>query len=174
MSLTDAPVLRSFIQSAYPTIKRHNPDLPVLIREANGVPARIFARFGASLYIPPELARAHLPPWGHRERCRTTYSGGKPLSCRDHYQIFKVAQPVTSTPIIPTLWMDDRWPPVTKRQYYTKNDNTCSDLNDRVQGDEDSPCVFNPNQLVEYSYSAVPPPFRFLSLHCCLCGIHDG
>ncbi|KAF9788132.1 thioredoxin-like protein [Thelephora terrestris] len=36
---------RSFIQSAYPTIKRHNPDLPVLIREANGVPARIFARF---------------------------------------------------------------------------------------------------------------------------------
>jgi NADH dehydrogenase (ubiquinone) 1 alpha subcomplex subunit 2 len=48
MSLTDAPVPRSFIQSAYPTIKRHNPDLPVLIREANGVPARIFARFGAS------------------------------------------------------------------------------------------------------------------------------
>ena len=52
MLLTDAPVSRSFIQSAYPTIKRHNPDLPVLIREANGVPARIFARFGASAQLP--------------------------------------------------------------------------------------------------------------------------
>ena len=50
MSLTTTPVFRNFIQSAYPTIKRHNPDLPVLIREASGTPARIFARFGASLY----------------------------------------------------------------------------------------------------------------------------
>lgn len=48
MSLTGTTVPRSFIQSAYPVIKRHNPDLPVLIREANGVPARIFARFGVS------------------------------------------------------------------------------------------------------------------------------
>ncbi|KAJ6504148.1 hypothetical protein C8R47DRAFT_1174755 [Mycena vitilis] len=29
----------------YPAIKQHNPDLPVLIREASGTPARVFARF---------------------------------------------------------------------------------------------------------------------------------
>jgi NADH dehydrogenase (ubiquinone) 1 alpha subcomplex subunit 2 len=38
---------RQFIASKYPVIKKHNPDLPVLIREANGTPARVFARFGA-------------------------------------------------------------------------------------------------------------------------------
>ncbi|KAF8632666.1 hypothetical protein AX17_004798 [Amanita inopinata Kibby_2008] len=36
---------RQFIQSHYPVIKKHNPDLPVLIREATGTPARAFARF---------------------------------------------------------------------------------------------------------------------------------
>ncbi|KAG8757738.1 hypothetical protein FRC14_001567 [Serendipita sp. 396] len=36
---------RHFIQSAYPLIKKSNPDLPVLIREARGTPARAFARF---------------------------------------------------------------------------------------------------------------------------------
>ncbi|KDR79168.1 hypothetical protein GALMADRAFT_63476 [Galerina marginata CBS 339.88] len=36
---------RQFILSKYPTIKKHNPELPVLIREATGTPARVFARF---------------------------------------------------------------------------------------------------------------------------------
>ncbi|PFH47575.1 hypothetical protein AMATHDRAFT_151785 [Amanita thiersii Skay4041] len=36
---------RQFIQTQYPVIKQHNPDLPVLIREATGTPARAFARF---------------------------------------------------------------------------------------------------------------------------------
>jgi len=36
---------RQFIISRYPVIKKHNPDLPVLIREATGTPARMFARF---------------------------------------------------------------------------------------------------------------------------------
>ncbi|KAJ6500158.1 thioredoxin-like protein [Mycena polygramma] len=36
---------RQFILSQYPAIKQHNPDLPVLIREASGTPARVFARF---------------------------------------------------------------------------------------------------------------------------------
>ncbi|KAG6376796.1 NDUFA2, NADH ubiquinone oxidoreductase 10.5kD subunit [Boletus reticuloceps] len=34
-----------FIVSEYSFIKKHNPDLPVLIREATGTPARVFARF---------------------------------------------------------------------------------------------------------------------------------
>lgn len=36
-----------FVLSKYAVIKQHNPDLPVLIREATGTPARVFARFGA-------------------------------------------------------------------------------------------------------------------------------
>ncbi|KAJ7217393.1 thioredoxin-like protein [Mycena haematopus] len=36
---------RQFILSKYPAIKQYNPDLPVLIREASGTPARVFARF---------------------------------------------------------------------------------------------------------------------------------
>ncbi|KAG8221528.1 NDUFA2, NADH ubiquinone oxidoreductase 10.5kD subunit [Butyriboletus roseoflavus] len=38
---------RQFVVSEYPIIKKHNPDLPVLIREATGTPSRVFARFGA-------------------------------------------------------------------------------------------------------------------------------
>ncbi|TDL20516.1 NADH dehydrogenase alpha subcomplex subunit 2 [Rickenella mellea] len=37
--------VRQFILAAYPTIKKNNPDLPILIREAAGTPARAFARF---------------------------------------------------------------------------------------------------------------------------------
>ncbi|EMD32379.1 hypothetical protein CERSUDRAFT_161771 [Gelatoporia subvermispora B] len=36
---------RQFISSQYPVLKQHNPDLPILIREAQGTPARVFARF---------------------------------------------------------------------------------------------------------------------------------
>jgi NADH dehydrogenase (ubiquinone) 1 alpha subcomplex subunit 2 len=36
---------RQFIASKYPVLKKANPDLPVLIREASGTPARVFARF---------------------------------------------------------------------------------------------------------------------------------
>ncbi|KAI9441470.1 NADH dehydrogenase alpha subcomplex subunit 2 [Lactarius indigo] len=36
---------RQFVLSTYPTLKQHNPDLPILIREAQGTPARAFARF---------------------------------------------------------------------------------------------------------------------------------
>ncbi|OBZ78332.1 NADH-ubiquinone oxidoreductase 10 subunit [Grifola frondosa] len=36
---------RQFISANYPVLKQHNPDLPIMIREANGTPARVFARF---------------------------------------------------------------------------------------------------------------------------------
>ncbi|EAU86759.1 hypothetical protein CC1G_06520 [Coprinopsis cinerea okayama7 len=36
---------REFILANYPVIKQNNQDLPVLIREAEGTPARAFARF---------------------------------------------------------------------------------------------------------------------------------
>lgn len=47
MPALTTPCNRQFILSAYPVIKKHNPDLPVMIREAQGTPARVFARFGA-------------------------------------------------------------------------------------------------------------------------------
>jgi NADH dehydrogenase (ubiquinone) 1 alpha subcomplex subunit 2 len=40
-------VHRQFVVSTYPTLKKHNPDLPILLREAQGTPARAFARFGS-------------------------------------------------------------------------------------------------------------------------------
>ncbi|CAO1615710.1 unnamed protein product [Sympodiomycopsis kandeliae] len=36
---------REFIQNSYKNIKTANPGLPFLVREAQGTPARIFARF---------------------------------------------------------------------------------------------------------------------------------
>ncbi|KAJ2323284.1 hypothetical protein IWW51_003832, partial [Coemansia sp. RSA 2702] len=37
--------LRDFIVKAYPGLKKSNPGLPILIREASGVESRIIARF---------------------------------------------------------------------------------------------------------------------------------
>ncbi|EJT99672.1 NADH dehydrogenase [Dacryopinax primogenitus] len=41
--------IRQFIQSTYPAIKKANPDVPILIREAGGTQARVFARFEQGL-----------------------------------------------------------------------------------------------------------------------------
>jgi hypothetical protein len=37
---------RSFVQRAYPSLKRHNPQTPIMVREATGAPAQVFARYG--------------------------------------------------------------------------------------------------------------------------------
>ncbi|KAF3078986.1 hypothetical protein TWF569_002125 [Orbilia oligospora] len=37
--------LRSFISQSYPVMKKNNPEIPILIREAQGVPPRVFARY---------------------------------------------------------------------------------------------------------------------------------
>ncbi|KAI9478726.1 MAG: thioredoxin-like protein [Benjaminiella poitrasii] len=37
--------LREFVAKNYLNIKKANPELPILIREANGIEARAFARF---------------------------------------------------------------------------------------------------------------------------------
>lgn len=40
---------RAFIQTSYAEIKKANPDVPILVRESQGTPARAFVRFGESL-----------------------------------------------------------------------------------------------------------------------------
>lgn len=37
---------RQFVASNYAAVKAANPNLPILVREAKGAEARIFARFG--------------------------------------------------------------------------------------------------------------------------------
>ncbi|ODM21080.1 NADH-ubiquinone oxidoreductase 10.5 kDa subunit [Aspergillus cristatus] len=37
---------RSFLNRAYPTMKKHNPHIPILIREAAGTLPRVYARYG--------------------------------------------------------------------------------------------------------------------------------
>ncbi|KAJ5919160.1 NADH-ubiquinone oxidoreductase 10.5 kDa subunit [Penicillium verhagenii] len=36
---------RSFLNRAYPTMKKHNPHTPILMREASGSVPRVFARY---------------------------------------------------------------------------------------------------------------------------------
>ncbi|BCS02853.1 L51/S25/CI-B8 domain-containing protein [Aspergillus luchuensis] len=36
---------RSFLQRAYPTMKKHNPHTPILMREAAGTVPRVYARY---------------------------------------------------------------------------------------------------------------------------------
>ena len=47
-------------------------------------------------WMAPEVAWTHWLPRRIREGCRRAYRSGQSFSFRDHYQIFKVAQPVAS------------------------------------------------------------------------------
>jgi hypothetical protein len=40
-------VLRNFLLRSYPTMKKHNPHTPIMIREASGTEPTVYARFGA-------------------------------------------------------------------------------------------------------------------------------
>ena len=47
---------RDFIMSSYASIKTDNPGFPFLIREAEGVQAKLIARYGASQMCPSGFA----------------------------------------------------------------------------------------------------------------------
>lgn len=53
---------RAFIKSMYATIKLDNPGFPFLIREAQGVPAKLTARYGAC-WVGACQAWVHLSVW---------------------------------------------------------------------------------------------------------------
>ncbi|KAF2017307.1 NADH dehydrogenase, alpha subcomplex, subunit 2 [Aaosphaeria arxii CBS 175.79] len=36
---------RNFLTKSYPTMKKHNPHTPILIREASGIEPKVYARF---------------------------------------------------------------------------------------------------------------------------------
>jgi NADH dehydrogenase (ubiquinone) 1 alpha subcomplex subunit 2 len=40
---------RNFLTRTYPTMKKHNPHTPIMIREASGIEPTVYARFGASV-----------------------------------------------------------------------------------------------------------------------------
>ncbi|KAF9887957.1 hypothetical protein FE257_009479 [Aspergillus nanangensis] len=42
----DSAATRSFLQRAYPTMKKHNPHTPIMMREAAGTLPRVYARYG--------------------------------------------------------------------------------------------------------------------------------
>lgn len=42
------PAARSFLTRAYPTMKKNNPNTPILLREAAGTLPKVYARYGAS------------------------------------------------------------------------------------------------------------------------------
>ncbi|KAF7548623.1 hypothetical protein G7Z17_g6954 [Cylindrodendrum hubeiense] len=44
-SSEQSAAVRSFITRAYPTMKRNNPSIPILIREAAGTQPKIYARY---------------------------------------------------------------------------------------------------------------------------------
>ncbi|KAF2753343.1 NADH dehydrogenase, alpha subcomplex, subunit 2 [Pseudovirgaria hyperparasitica] len=45
---------RSFLTRTYPTMKKHNPNTPIMIREASGVEPKVYARyeFGREKMLP--------------------------------------------------------------------------------------------------------------------------
>ena len=84
---TDADAARrNFLNRSYPTMKKHNPHTPIMIREASGIEPTVFARYGASeappLPSPPapcELTR-RTQTLARRRSCRSRASTTSPSS----------------------------------------------------------------------------------------------
>ncbi|RYP53622.1 hypothetical protein DL769_010491 [Monosporascus sp. CRB-8-3] len=49
---------RAFLTRAYPTMKKNNPHTPILIREAQGVLPKVYARYGSSIYLGKEKSQS--------------------------------------------------------------------------------------------------------------------
>ncbi|KAF3910094.1 hypothetical protein AA313_de0202442 [Arthrobotrys entomopaga] len=64
--------LRSFITKSYPSMKKTNPNIPILIREAQGMPPRVFARYELGKEAQIQLSGMRSPifsnrtVWAHR------------------------------------------------------------------------------------------------------------
>jgi hypothetical protein len=50
-------IYRSFLTRAYPTMKKNNPNTPIMLREAAGTLPKVYARYGAFFpYSPANLS----------------------------------------------------------------------------------------------------------------------
>ncbi|KAK5944923.1 hypothetical protein PMZ80_002125 [Knufia obscura] len=47
---------RTFLRRAYPTMKHHNPNTPILIREATGIEPKMWARYAGAKERQQSLA----------------------------------------------------------------------------------------------------------------------
>ncbi|CCF33625.1 NADH-ubiquinone oxidoreductase 10.5 kDa subunit [Colletotrichum higginsianum] len=52
---------RSFITRAYPTMKKNNPQTPILLREAAGTLPKVYARYEFGVEKSQSLEGEHLP-----------------------------------------------------------------------------------------------------------------
>jgi hypothetical protein len=50
---------RSFLARAYPIMKKNNPNIPIMLREAAGTQPKVYARYGQS--SPLSLPRSTAP-----------------------------------------------------------------------------------------------------------------
>lgn len=41
---------RNFLTRTYPTMKKHNPHTPIMLREASGIEPKVYARYGMSTF----------------------------------------------------------------------------------------------------------------------------
>jgi hypothetical protein len=48
-AMADENNYRSFLSRAYPTMKKNNPNTPIMLREAAGTQPRVYARYGTPL-----------------------------------------------------------------------------------------------------------------------------
>lgn len=72
---------RAFLTKSYPTMKKHNPSIPILLREANGTLPKVYARYefgqekSQSLEGTPDIyARAHTHTGEEKEEKETNNS----------------------------------------------------------------------------------------------------
>jgi hypothetical protein len=46
---------RSFLTRAYPTMKKNNPHIPIMVRDAQGTIPKVYARYGAWKLLLPSI-----------------------------------------------------------------------------------------------------------------------
>src|SRR5947209_1377636 len=103
------PIDRSFLKRAYPTMKKNNPNIPILIREATGIEPKVWARYGIK-GNPPKRSKADstkVTARSHQGLCqvrrfRDCYKGsstdGSPAGLSDKEIEDNVAKLVMSEP----------------------------------------------------------------------------
>lgn len=62
---------RSFLTKSYPTMKKHNPSIPIMLREATGTLPRVYARYEFGQEKSQSLEGTPLLPPHYQHNSRT-------------------------------------------------------------------------------------------------------